>query len=863
VWRGLVEEVAVKYNTMQVHRLILRLWLGFILAALGSVAWAQSLANLESPSPDSFVESGIGLIRGWVCQADRIDVSINNGPRQEVAYGTRRADTTTVCGHPNTGFGLTFPWYVLGEGVHNLRAFADDVEFANVNFTIATLGAEDFLTGLRGEYTLADFPVVGHSPKVRWSEPHQNFVFARARSIPNAPPVSPHTLRAALESPTQGSFESGIGLIRGWVCDAEQVEISINNRPFQAIAYGTRRADTISTCGDANNGFGLTFNWNTLGDDVHRLRARADGVDFADVNFAVTTLGGPEFLTGLRREYSLGDFPSAGQTTEVRWSEPHQNFIVARTSATAPKAGILSAITDRANRFAGLLAGPMPQDDAIGMRAAKDADGQPTQVTGFTWADPKNGASADLELTDNGLPAVYRDPTGTEARLSNITANTVDVGFFRDGQAVAPPVTVPVNGGFLQTLGAFVNQFRSAAQSAEARASGWIRLTTVDQGIVPPASAANVASRRFSLNGLFVNTLWIGGVATGETLCAVQRAADATGLLGQIAARAACQSPTVDSFLELANILTTQADSPFDRIDPILQQVCRFEEDVAEAPCGPTDSNAACLTPATEEVQERQFAAGPPIPPETEEEEEPPPAIPAAPQNVNASDGTFPDRIRITWSAVANAEFYEVYRSTSSHDIGPLVGASIVTLFDDADVMPETDYWYRVKACNQIGCSEFSNLDSGHARQPEPTFFSYDGQSTICFMATADFGVRGVCPERCASSGVRATIQNGTLKLDTDDFSLDLQFDPRGNCTQSAINRAGEIPITAIASNGEFTFSYNIFSGGVAVGTVTMRGFYNETLLSASGMAHYSVQGVNGPVSVDFREDINLQSSAR
>ncbi|MDZ7621547.1 MAG: hypothetical protein U5O69_03710 [Candidatus Competibacteraceae bacterium] len=105
--------------------------------------------------------------------------------------------------------------------MHNLRAFANGVEFANVNFTVVTLTPEEFPTGLRGEYTLADFPIAGSSPKVRWSEPHQNFVFARAVTIPSAPAV-PENPRTRLESPSQGSFESGIGLIRGWVCNAER-----------------------------------------------------------------------------------------------------------------------------------------------------------------------------------------------------------------------------------------------------------------------------------------------------------------------------------------------------------------------------------------------------------------------------------------------------------------------------------------------------------------------------------------------------------------------------------------------------------------------------------------------------------------
>jgi hypothetical protein len=507
----------VRHNTTHVGRLALQVWVGFILIALGSVVWAQSLANLESPSSDSFVESGVGLIRGWVCDAERVEISLNGGPLQAVAYGTERLDTAGVCGRVNTGFGLTQNWNRIRDGVHNLRAFADGVEFADVNFTVVTLTAEEFPTGLRGEYPLRDFPMAGSSPRVRWSEPHQNFVFARAVTIPSAPAV-PENPRARLESPSQGSFESGIGLIRGWVCEADRVEISINGGNLQRIAYGTERLDTVTVCGDANNGFGLTINyWEELGDGVHNLRAFVDGVEFANVNFAVTTLGTEEtFLTGLSRKYSLGDFPSAGQTTEVRWSQPHQNFVVARTTATGPKVGILSAIADRTNRFAGLLAGPALQDDVIGMQATRTPSGQPAQVTGFAWSDPQSGASADLELADDGLPAVYRDPNGTEARLSNLTATTVDVGFFRGGQAVAAPVTVPVEGGFLLTLQAFVNQLRSAAQSAEAAPSGWERLTAADQG----AHAANAASRGFSMNGLFVNTAYGSAGSPLEKPCA-------------------------------------------------------------------------------------------------------------------------------------------------------------------------------------------------------------------------------------------------------------------------------------------------------------------------------------------------------
>src|SRR5712692_10314197 len=69
--------------------------------------------------------------------------------------------------------------------------------------------------------------------------------------------------QATLEDPQLGSHQSGIGLIRGWVCQANRIDIEIDGQKVQA-AYGTTRGDTQSVCGDSNNGFGLTFNWNLL-----------------------------------------------------------------------------------------------------------------------------------------------------------------------------------------------------------------------------------------------------------------------------------------------------------------------------------------------------------------------------------------------------------------------------------------------------------------------------------------------------------------------------------------------------------------------------------------------------------------------
>jgi hypothetical protein len=123
--------------------------------------------------------------------------------------------------------------------------------------------------------------------------------------------------QATLENPAPASFQSGLSLISGWACNAQRIEIVFNAGPPQEAAYGTSRGDTQTVCGDTDNGFGLLFNWNLLGDGAHTVQALADGVEFATVTVLVTTLG-TEFLSGVRGEVPVPDFPTPGQTLTLR-----------------------------------------------------------------------------------------------------------------------------------------------------------------------------------------------------------------------------------------------------------------------------------------------------------------------------------------------------------------------------------------------------------------------------------------------------------------------------------------------------------------------------------------------------------------
>lgn len=129
------------------------------------------------------------------------------------------------------------------------------------------------------------------------------------------------------ETPQAGSTQGGVGLIRGWACDASVIEVQFDELPRLPIGYGTSRTDTISRCGDDDNGYGAVFAWGTLGQGTHRMRTYIDDVLVADTEFEVAGFEDP-FIQGLEGTYQLNDFPQPGESVVVRWSEADQNFII-------------------------------------------------------------------------------------------------------------------------------------------------------------------------------------------------------------------------------------------------------------------------------------------------------------------------------------------------------------------------------------------------------------------------------------------------------------------------------------------------------------------------------------------------------
>ena len=155
--------------------------------------------------------------------------------------------------------------------------------------------------------------------------------------------------RAMLENPAPNSYQSGVSVISGWVCDAENIVIEIDDRSFTA-AYGTLREDTQERCGDTDNGFSLLWNWSNNGDGEHTVRALSDGVEFGTATVTVTTFG-TMFLRGAQgsRVHILEDFPTTGEETRIHWSPSLQNFVI-RDSPAAFTRGFVQAALDRYDR---------------------------------------------------------------------------------------------------------------------------------------------------------------------------------------------------------------------------------------------------------------------------------------------------------------------------------------------------------------------------------------------------------------------------------------------------------------------------------------------------------------------------------
>lgn len=104
------------------------------------------------------------------------------------------------------------------------------------------------------------------------------------------------------------------------------------------------------------------------------------------------------------------------------------------------------------------------------------------------------------------------------------------------------------------------------------------------------------------------------------------------------------------------------------------------------------------------------------------------------PTNVEASNGTDPSNVNVTWNSVPGASHYQVYRATTSGGPKTAVSAWITeTAFADSTGTPGAIYYYSVKAAlNETGLSatDYSAENAGWTMRPQISIVTPTGSST-------------------------------------------------------------------------------------------------------------------------------------
>lgn len=94
------------------------------------------------------------------------------------------------------------------------------------------------------------------------------------------------------------------------------------------------------------------------------------------------------------------------------------------------------------------------------------------------------------------------------------------------------------------------------------------------------------------------------------------------------------------------------------------------------------------------------------------------------PTNLEATDGTYTNKVGVSWDSLDNAAAYVVYRNTNDSLLGisDISGEITPVSYDDYSVLPKTVYYYWVRAKKDLGgfftWSGYSELDTGYSTPP-------------------------------------------------------------------------------------------------------------------------------------------------
>ena len=99
------------------------------------------------------------------------------------------------------------------------------------------------------------------------------------------------------------------------------------------------------------------------------------------------------------------------------------------------------------------------------------------------------------------------------------------------------------------------------------------------------------------------------------------------------------------------------------------------------------------------------------------------PIPPPAPTEVSASDGTYTDKVRITWNASSGATAYGIIRNiTNNLSSGTVLNIVNTLSYDDTSAVAGTTYYYWIAASSDATNWSFSSTDTGYRANPPTTY---------------------------------------------------------------------------------------------------------------------------------------------
>jgi PKD repeat protein len=224
---------------------------------------------------------------------------------------------------------------------------------------------------------------------------------------------------------------------------------------------------------------------------------------------------------------------------------------------------------------------------------------------------------------------------------------------------------------------------------------------------------------------------------------------------------------------------------------------------------------------------------------------------PPAPYLVTASDGTYTNRIKVSWYYQTNCVGAAIYRSTESNSASAVLLANVdwdwMGEYWDTSVVAGVTYYYWVKSIDYdygtttIVYSAFSDLDAGYAAGMPPT---------ARLTATPTNG--------CAPLRVRL---DGSASSDPDGSIVRMEVDKEGDgIYETSMDAAGEV-IVEYASAGVFhpaiRVTDNLGAKSVATAIVTVWGAGPTAVLQATPTSG------TAPLTVAFSATNSTASAGR